>query len=65
MRRERQMEGIAKAKARGDHLGRPKTVTSEIEQRVRDMRAEGASLRAIAGAVGYSTATVQKVLAAA
>ena len=41
LRRERQMEGIAKAKARGDHLGRPKTVTPEIEQRVRDMRAEG------------------------
>ena len=39
-----------------------KTVTPEIEQRVRDMRAEGASLRAIAGAVGYSTATVQGVL---
>ncbi|RWO19076.1 recombinase family protein [Mesorhizobium sp.] len=62
LRKERQMEGIAKAKARGDHLGRPKTVTQEIEQRVRDMRAEGASLRAIAAAVGYSTATVQSVL---
>ncbi|ESY02506.1 recombinase family protein [Mesorhizobium sp. LNJC405B00] len=62
LRKERQMEGIAKAKARGDHLGRPKTVTQEIEQRVRGMRAEGASLRAIAAAVGYSTATVQSVL---
>jgi DNA invertase Pin-like site-specific DNA recombinase len=62
LRRERQMEGIAKAKAKGDHLGRPKTVTPLIEQRVRDMRAEGAPLRAIAGAVGYSTATVQSIL---
>ncbi|TGS89768.1 recombinase family protein, partial [Mesorhizobium sp. M2D.F.Ca.ET.178.01.1.1] len=62
LRKERQMEGIAKAKARGDHLGRPKTVTSEVEQKVRDMRAVGASLRAIAAAVGYSTATVKSVL---
>ncbi|TIN71370.1 MAG: recombinase family protein [Mesorhizobium sp.] len=62
LRKERQMEGIARAKARGDHLGRPKTVTQEIEQRVREMRAEEASLRAIAAAVGYSTATVQSIL---
>ncbi|WP_077379519.1 recombinase family protein [Mesorhizobium prunaredense] len=62
LRKERQMEGIAKAKARGDHLGRPKTVTDEVEQRVRDMRAEGASIRAIAAAIGYSTATVQKIM---
>lgn len=62
LRKERQMEGIAKAKARGEHIGRPKTVTSEVEQKVRDMRADGASIRAIAGAVGYSTATVQSIL---
>ncbi|MER8833722.1 recombinase family protein [Mesorhizobium sp. M0909] len=62
LRKERQMEGIAKAKARGDHLGRPKTVTDEVEQKVRVMRAEGASIRAIAAAVGYSTATVQKIM---
>lgn len=62
LRRERQMEGIAKAKARGDHLGRPKTVTPEIEQKVRDMRAENASIRTIAKAIDYSTATVQKII---
>lgn len=62
LRRERQMEGIAKAQARGEHLGRPKTVTPEIEQKVRDMRAENASIRSIAKAVNYSTATVQKII---
>jgi DNA invertase Pin-like site-specific DNA recombinase len=62
LRKERQMEGIAKAKARGDHLGRPKTVTDEVEQKVSAMRAEGASIRVIAAAIGYSTATVQKIM---
>ena len=62
LRKERQMEGIRKAQDRGDHIGRPKTLTSEIERRVRDMRAEGATIRAIAAAVGYSTATVQKIV---
>ena len=51
LRRERQMEGIARAKAKGDHIGRPKTLTPQVEQRVRAMRAEGASLRAIAASV--------------
>ncbi|MER9231427.1 recombinase family protein [Mesorhizobium sp. M0622] len=62
LRKERQMEGIAKAKARGDHLGRRKTVTDEVEQKVRAMRTEGASIRVIAAAIGYSTATVQKIM---
>ena len=62
LRKERQMEGIARAKKANVHLGRPRTLTIEIEEKVREMRAEGASLRAIAGAVGYSTATVQSVL---
>lgn len=62
LRRERQMEGIARAKAKGDHIGRPKTLTPEIEQRVRAMRADRTSLRAIAASVGFSTATVQSIL---
>ena len=64
LRRERQMEGIAQARANGNHMGRPKTVTSAVEQKVREMRAEGASFRVIADAVGYSTATVQQIVKA-
>ncbi|GLS28467.1 Site-specific DNA recombinase [Mesorhizobium albiziae] len=65
LRKERQMEGIAKRRAEGGPTwGRPKTVTNAVEQKVRDMRAEGGSLRAIAAAVGYSTATVQAIIKA-
>lgn len=62
IRKERQLDGIAKAKAEGRSGGRPKTVTAEVEQQVRQMRADKVSLRGIAAAVGYSTATVQAIL---
>lgn len=63
IRRERQMEGIAKAKAEGRTGGRPKLVTADTEARIRSLRAEGGSIRKIATEVGFSKATVQKVLA--
>lgn len=62
IRKERQMEGIARAKAEGRVGGRPKKVTDEIEMRVRQLRSEGQSIRSVAGEVGLSKATVQKVL---
>lgn len=63
IRRERQMEGIARAKAEGRSGGRPRLVTPEIEATMHRLRGEGVSIRAIAGQVGFSKATVQKVLA--
>ena len=65
IRRERQMEGIAKAKAEGRVGGRPKLVTDEVGATMVRLHGEGVSIRKIAAEVGFSKATVQKVLAAA
>jgi DNA invertase Pin-like site-specific DNA recombinase len=63
IRRERQMEGIARAKAEGRSGGRPRLVTADVELAMRKLRNEGVSIRGIAAQVGFSKATVQKVLA--
>jgi len=63
IRRERQMEGIAKAKAEGRMGGRPKLVTDEVKNSIRTLRKDGVSIRKIAAEIGFSKATVQKVLA--
>lgn len=62
IRRERQMEGIARAKAEGRTGGRPKLVTDEVQRQVLQMRREGVSIRKIATAINFSKATVQKIL---
>lgn len=62
LRRERQMEGIAKAKAEGRTGGRPKRLTDDIEARVAALRADDLSIRAIAKDIGFSKATVQKIM---
>lgn len=63
LRRERQMEGIAKAKADGRTGGRPASVTPETKAEMVQLSAEGMSIRKIAARVGFSKATVQKVIA--
>lgn len=65
IRRERQMEGIARAKAEGRTGGRPKLATDDLVRQIRALRGEGKSIRAIAADVSLSKATVQKVLTAA
>ena len=65
IRRERQMEGIARAKAEGRSGGRPKLVTDEVREKILELRASGKSIRAIAGEVGFSKATVQKIVSGA
>jgi DNA invertase Pin-like site-specific DNA recombinase len=62
IRRERQMEGIAKAKAEGRMGGRPKLVTEQVENEIQKLRKNGVSIRKIAAEIGFSKATVQKVL---
>lgn len=63
IRKERQMEGIAKAKAEGRTGGRPALLTDEMRGTIRQLREEGRSIRAIAAEVGLSKATVQKAIA--
>ena len=64
LRKERQMEGIAKAKAEGRTGGRPKLVTPEVEAEIVKLREGGMSIRKIAAKVGFSKATVQKLVSA-
>ena len=61
LRRERQMEGIAKAKERGVYKGRKPSVDAD---RVRALHAQGMGPVAIAEEVGASRSTVWRVLRA-
>lgn len=62
LRRERQLEGITKAKAEGRTGGRPAKMTAEIKAEISRLSAAGDSVRKIAVAVGFSKSAVQKVL---
>lgn len=59
LRRERQLEGIAKAKAAGVYKGRPARIEpSEVER----LRSEGLGATAIAKKLGIGRASVYRVL---
>ncbi len=64
--RERIMAGLSRVKEVGTKsgrpIGRPKTVTPEMEQAIHSARTEGNSLRKIAEQVGTSLRSVQRVL---
>src|SRR4249919_2715276 len=55
LRRERQLEGIAKAKAAGVYKGRAPSIDPD---QVRKMKADGMSITAIAGALGIARISV-------
>ncbi len=59
LRRERQMEGIAKAKAEGRYRGRPVTVDKAVIRRLRD---EGVKPMHIAQRMGIARSTVYEAL---
>lgn len=59
LRRERQMEGIAKAKARGVYEGRKPTIDIEV---VRRLSSEGLGATEIARRVGIGRASVYRLL---
>ncbi|KQO83559.1 recombinase family protein [Rhizobium sp. Leaf262] len=65
LRKERQLEGIAKAKAKAEKAGTPwitgRPVSLDHEE-IRKLRADGLSVRQIAKEVGCSSSAVQKVL---
>ena len=65
IRKERQMEGIAKAKAEGRTGGRPRQVTEAVRDNISKLRSNGMSIRAIAAEVGFSKATIQKIVSPA
>jgi len=59
LRRERQMEGIAKAKASGVYKGRPPSIDVET---VRKLRAEGKGVNVISHTLKISRASVYRAL---
>lgn len=62
IRKERQMEGIAKVRKEGKKLGRYVPVTQETKERVRQLRSTGVSIRDIMVAVGLSRASVYRAI---
>jgi DNA invertase Pin-like site-specific DNA recombinase len=61
LRRERQLEGIAKAKAAGVYKGRPASIDAD---RVRELKAQGLGASEIAKSLKIGRASVYRVLEA-
>ena len=61
LRRERQIEGIAKAKARGVYKGRPPSIEAD---KVRALKAQELGASAIARQLGIGRASVYRTLGA-
>jgi DNA invertase Pin-like site-specific DNA recombinase len=63
IRRERQLDGIAKAKERGVRFGVEPKLTAEMKERIRSLRHEGHTVPAIMRATELSKASVYRALA--
>jgi DNA invertase Pin-like site-specific DNA recombinase len=61
LRRERQMEGIARAKASGTYAGKGRPASIDAV-RIREMKAQGLGASAIGKALGIGRASVYRVL---
>lgn len=61
--RERQREGIERAKAEGRYRGRPEALSKQQRARVREMVAQGVPKARIARELGCSRTTLYKALA--
>lgn len=57
---ERVNSGLARARAQGVKLGRPK-VAGAVEDRIRELRRGGAGIKAVAKRLGVGVGTVQRV----
>jgi len=64
MVRERVNAGLARARAQGTRLGRPR-VGAVVERRVRELRAAGKGIEAVARELGVGVGTVQRIVAEA
>ncbi|GAA0785369.1 recombinase family protein [Roseibium denhamense] len=65
IRKERQMDGIAKAKAKGTKFGRKKALTAEVISSIKSMRVdEERTIPEIMAKTGLSKATVYRALSA-
>jgi DNA invertase Pin-like site-specific DNA recombinase len=60
--RERVNAGLARAKAKGVTLGRPR-IDPQVEKRIRQLRSKGYGILKIAGELGIGTSAVQRVVA--
>jgi len=65
IRRERQMDGIAKAKDRGVKFGRKRELTEEKVKEIRTLREAGETVSAIIKRTGFSKASIYRALGAA
>jgi DNA invertase Pin-like site-specific DNA recombinase len=59
--RTRTCEGRSRAKARGQHMGRPHALTAEQQAEARQRRAEGATLKELAQSYNVGRATISRL----
>ena len=59
--RTRTAEGRNRAKARGQHMGRPQKLTPQQQQEARRRRAEGATLKELAKSYNVGRATISRL----
>jgi DNA invertase Pin-like site-specific DNA recombinase len=59
--RTRTAEGRSRAKARGQHMGRPPKLTSQQQAEARRRRAEGATLKELAKSYNVGRATISRL----
>jgi DNA invertase Pin-like site-specific DNA recombinase len=59
--RMRTAEGRSRATARGQHMGRPPSLTSQQQAEASPRRAEGATLKELARSYDVSPATISRV----
>lgn len=64
LRKERQMDGIASAKAKGTKFGRKAKATGDVIANIRQYRNDGLLIRDIMTRTGLSKATVYRALSA-
>src|ERR1700722_17418493 len=61
--RTRTAEGRSRAKARGQHMGRPPKLTAQQQKEARRRRAEGATLKELAKSYNVGPATISRLAA--
>jgi DNA invertase Pin-like site-specific DNA recombinase len=59
--RTRTAEGRSRAKARGQHMGRPPKLTPQQQKEARRRRAEGATLKELADSYNVGLATISRL----